>query len=94
MEKDDLQQLEQQIDDLLKVSRRTREENMLLKSQQSAWVTERAKLVERTELARSRIDKMVERLKELDNELLVPLLWLIFLVRNIKLLARKKKSLR
>jgi cell division protein ZapB len=42
---------------------------MLLKSQQSAWVTERAKLVERTELARSRIDKMVERLKELDNEL-------------------------
>jgi cell division protein ZapB len=69
MEKDDLQQLEQQIDDLLKVSRRTREENMLLKSQQSAWVTERAKLVERTELARSRIDKMVERLKELDNEL-------------------------
>ncbi|MDG1688682.1 MAG: TIGR02449 family protein [Gammaproteobacteria bacterium] len=69
MEKDDLQQLEKQIDDLLKVSRRTREENMLLKSQQSAWVTERAKLVERTELARSRIDKMVERLKELDNEL-------------------------
>ncbi|MBT3506184.1 MAG: TIGR02449 family protein [Piscirickettsiaceae bacterium] len=69
MEKDDLQQLEQQIDDLLRVSRRTREENMLLKSQQSAWVTERAKLVERTELARSRIDKMVERLKELDNEL-------------------------
>ena len=69
MEKDDLQQLEQQIDDLLKVSRRTREENMLLKSQQSAWVTERAKLVDRTELARSRIDKMVERLKELDNEL-------------------------
>ena len=69
MEKDDLQQLEKQIDDLLKVSRRTREENMLLKSQQYAWVTERAKLVERTELARSRIDKMVERLKELDNEL-------------------------
>ena len=69
MEKNDLQQLEQQIDDLLRVSRRTREENMLLKSQQSAWVTERAKLVERTELARSRIDKMVERLKELDNEL-------------------------
>ena len=69
MEKNDLQQLEQPIDDLLRVSRRTREENMLLKSQQSAWVTERAKLVERTELARSRIDKMVERLKELDNEL-------------------------
>tara|TARA_R110002111_G_scaffold35012_19_gene68991 strand:- start:1729 stop:1938 length:210 start_codon:yes stop_codon:yes gene_type:complete len=69
MEKDDLQQLEQQVDDLLRVSRRMREENMLLKSQQSAWLAERAKLVERTELARGRIDKMVERLKELDNEL-------------------------
>jgi len=69
MEKDDLQQLEQQVDDLLKVSRRMREENLLLKSQQSAWLAERAKLVERTELARSRIDKMVERLKQLDDEL-------------------------
>lgn len=69
MEKDDLQQLEQQVDDLLRVSRRMREENMLLKSQQSAWLAERAKLVEKTELARSRIDKMVSRLKELDNEL-------------------------
>jgi cell division protein ZapB len=69
MEKDDLQQLEQQVDDLLRVSRRMREENMLLKSQQSAWLAERAKLVEKTELARSRIDKMVSRLKELDSEL-------------------------
>ena len=62
MEKDELQQLEQQVDDLLRVSRRMREENMLLKSQQSAWLTERTKLIERTELARGRIDKMVERL--------------------------------
>ncbi len=69
MEKDELQQLEQQIDDLLRVSRRMREENMLLKSQQSAWLTERTKLIERTELARGRIDKMVERLKDLDSEL-------------------------
>jgi len=69
MEKDDLQQLEQQVDDLLRVSRRMREENMLLKSQQSAWISERTKLVEKTELARSRIDKMVSRLKELDDEL-------------------------
>ena len=64
MEKDELQQLEQQVD-----GRRMREENMLLKSQQSAWLTERTKLIERTELARGRIDKMVERLKELDSEL-------------------------
>lgn len=46
-----------------------REENKLLKSQQSAWIAERAQLVEKTELARSRIDKMVERLKQIDEEL-------------------------
>lgn len=69
MEKDTIQQLEQQVDELLRASRRAREENRLLKSQQAAWIAERAQLVEKTELARSRIDKMVERLKQLDEEL-------------------------
>jgi len=69
MEKDTIQQLEQQVDELLRASRRAREENRLLKSQQTAWLAERAQLVEKTELARSRIDKMVERLKQLDDEL-------------------------
>lgn len=69
MEKNEIQQLEQQVDELLNVSRRAREENMLLRSQQAAWLTERAQLIEKTDLARSRIEKMVSRLKELDDEL-------------------------
>ena len=69
MEKDAIQQLEQQVDDLLQVSRRTQEENMLLKSQKAAWLSERAQLTEKTDFARSRIEKMMERLKELDAEL-------------------------
>ena len=69
MEKDVIQQLEQQVDDLLLVSRRTREENMLLKSQKAAWLSERAQLTEKTDFARTRIEKMMERLKELDAEL-------------------------
>ncbi|OUR73193.1 TIGR02449 family protein [Methylophaga sp. 41_12_T18] len=69
MEKDALQQLEQQVDELLHASRRIREENMLLKAQQAAWLTERAQLVEKTDLARGRIETMVGRLKELDAEL-------------------------
>ena len=64
-----MQQLEQQIDELLGVSRRLREENILLKAQQSAWLTERAQLVEKTEVARTRIESMVSRLKQLDDEL-------------------------
>lgn len=69
MENDAIQQLEQQVDELLRASRRIREENMLLKSQQAAWLTERTQLVEKTEMARSRIETMVGRLKELDDEL-------------------------
>jgi cell division protein ZapB len=64
-----IQQLEQQIDELLRASRRLREENLLLRSQQAAWVSERAQLVEKTDIARERIEKMVTRLKEMDSEL-------------------------
>jgi len=69
MENDPIQQLEQQVEELLRASRRIREENMLLKSQQTAWLTERTQLVDKTEMARSRIETMVSRLKELDDEL-------------------------
>jgi len=69
MEKDAIQQLELQVDELLRASRRIREENMLLKSQQTAWLAERTELVEKTDMARSRIENMVGRLKELDEEL-------------------------
>lgn len=69
MEKDAIQQLEKQVDELIYASRRIREENMLLKSQQAAWLTERTQLVQKTDLARTRIEAMVNRLKELDEEL-------------------------
>lgn len=69
MDKNAIQQLEQQVDELLRTSRRLREENMLLKSQQAAWLNERSQLIEKTDVARNRIEKMVNRLKQLDNEL-------------------------
>ncbi len=69
MENKAIQQLEQQVDELLNASRRIREENLLLKSQKAAWLSERAQLVDKTNIARQRIEKMVGRLKELDEEL-------------------------
>ena len=68
MEKDPAQQLEQQIDELIRISRRLRDENNLLKSQQTAWLTERSKLLEKTETARTRIKSMMGRLQELESE--------------------------
>jgi cell division protein ZapB len=69
MENDAMQQLEHQIDELLHAGRRLRDENILLKAQQSTWISERAQLVEKTEVARTRIEKMVSHLKELDDDL-------------------------
>lgn len=69
MEKNEIQQLERDVEELIRISRRSREENMLLRSQQAAWLIERAQLVEKTDLARNRIEKMMGRLKELDDEL-------------------------
>ncbi|MEX0615720.1 MAG: TIGR02449 family protein [Methylophaga sp.] len=69
MDKTPIQQLEQQVDQLLRTGRRLREENLLLRSQQAAWLSERAQLIEKTDIARGRIEKMVSRLKQLDEEL-------------------------
>jgi cell division protein ZapB len=42
---------------------------MLLRSQQAAWLSERAQLIEKTDVAKTRIERMLGRLKELDEEL-------------------------
>ena len=68
MKKDAIQQLERQIDELLYISRLICEENILLKTQQTAWLTEREKLVKKTDLVRSRIETMLARLKQLDDK--------------------------
>jgi cell division protein ZapB len=69
MEKSEIQQLERDVEELLRISRRSREENMLLRSQQAAWLIERGQLIEKTDLARNRIEKMMVRLKQMDDEL-------------------------
>ncbi|HDY85352.1 MAG TPA: TIGR02449 family protein, partial [Methylophaga sp.] len=45
MEKSEIQQFERQVEELLRICRRSREENILLRSQQSAWLLERAQLI-------------------------------------------------
>lgn len=69
MEKNEIQQLERDVEELIRNSRRSHEENKLLRSQQAAWLIERAQLIEKTDLARNRIEKMMGRLKEMDDEL-------------------------
>ena len=65
---DQLGQLEQQVDELLALTQVLSKENRALRAQQKNWSTERAKLIEKNELAKSRVESMISRLKALEKD--------------------------
>ena len=67
-ESEQLAQLEQQIDELLVLTQVLSKENRALRAQQQNWSTERAKLIEKNELAKSRVESMITRLKALERD--------------------------
>lgn len=66
MEQADLQDLEARVDELIRTLARLREENRALRAQQGHLVAERAALIEKSELARSRVEAMIARLKAME----------------------------
>ncbi len=67
MDSDDLKQLESRIDQLIEACQRLRSENDSLKSEHGSLQAERAKLLEKTRIARERIESMIDRLKALER---------------------------
>lgn len=67
MEELDLKTLEQRVDELINAVSRLQTENQSLRAQQAELVAERARLIEKTELARSRVEAMIARLKAMEN---------------------------
>lgn len=65
----DINLLEQHVDTLIRKCEQLREENASLRASQEHLVAERAELIEKTELARSRIEAMVARLKAMEEQL-------------------------
>jgi cell division protein ZapB len=63
---DDLQQLEQRIDELIDTVGLLTHENTNLRQEKGKLVTERSQLIEKTELARSRVEAMISRLRSLE----------------------------
>ena len=64
---DQLVLLERQVGQLVELCRRLREENRSLRAQQEHLVGERARLIEHTESARTRVEAMVSRLKAMEQ---------------------------
>jgi cell division protein ZapB len=65
----DLDTLERQTEELVRLCQRLREENASLRARQETLVAERAELIEKTELARSRVESMISRLKSMEEGL-------------------------
>ena len=63
---DDLRQLEQRIDELIDTVGLLKNENTNLRHQKDKLVTERSQLIEKTEMARSRVEAMISRLRSLE----------------------------
>ena len=62
----DIQALESQIDELIRATQQLRDENQALRDQQANLMAERASLIEKSELARSRVESMIARLKAME----------------------------
>jgi len=68
MSNDLLLSLETKLDRLLMVCQRIQQENADLKARESDWHRERQRLIEKNELARTRVEAMITHLKSLDVE--------------------------
>ena len=64
----DLERLEQQIDELLGKIENLSTENSALRRQHEDLVAERARLLDKTQTARSRVEAMIARLKAMERD--------------------------
>jgi len=62
-----VQQMSARLDKLLELVRRLADENRSLRQGQEQLAAERAQLLNKNELARSRVEAMINRLKSLEN---------------------------
>ena len=59
--------LERRVSELISLTGQLSRENKALRTQQENWSVERAKLIEKNELAKSRVESMIGRLRALEN---------------------------
>ena len=69
MEEIDFSTLEAKVDQLVAHCDALIQENQKLREEQRAWQDERATLVERNDLAKAKLDAMIERVKGVDEAL-------------------------
>lgn len=68
MENPHFKQLERKVSDLIQLCEQMDRENRMLKSAAISWQQEREQLIQKTEIARSKVESMIVRLKALGQE--------------------------
>jgi cell division protein ZapB len=64
----DLETLERKVNELIELCSTLARENRALRTQQHNWSNERARLIEKNELAKSKVEAMISRLKSLEHD--------------------------
>jgi len=67
MADNELQVLEQKIDELIALCDQLNRENQALKADNAGWQSERQDLLDKNELARTRVEAMINRLRTMEN---------------------------
>ncbi|OQX38505.1 TIGR02449 family protein [Kistimonas asteriae] len=68
MEPKELSMLSRKVDELIVLCNHLRQENRILRAGEHAWKQERAQLIERNEMARTKVEAMIGRLRALEQE--------------------------
>lgn len=66
MAENQIKELEKKIDELIALCRDLNRENQALKADSSGWYQERQDLIEKNELARKKVEAMIERLRTME----------------------------
>ena len=66
MAENQLKALEQKIDELITLCNDLNSENQMLKSDSAGWHQERQDLMDKNELARSKVEAMIDRLRTME----------------------------
>jgi cell division protein ZapB len=64
----DLSSLELKIDELVRLCDQLARENQALTERHGEWAAERAQLIEKNELAKSKVEAMISRLRSLEQD--------------------------
>jgi len=67
MAEKEIKMLEARVNELIDACVHLKEENKTLRASQETLVNERAALIEKTEMARNRVEAMISRLKSLED---------------------------